>query len=159
MRFITIHAAATHPDMDIGVEEIRQWHLDRGFRDIGYHYVIRRDGTIETGRPADQTGAHVGGFNTGNLGVCMVGGVDKYTNAPQDNFTVDQWESLHRIMTRLHEKHPEAIIMGHNGFPGHESRGCPCFDWRLWRRQFLWSLREAEVQLPSHWYDEVDTGA
>lgn len=55
--------------------EIRRWHLELGFRDIGYHYIIKRDGIVETGHPEHVTGAHVGGHNVGNIGTCIVGGV------------------------------------------------------------------------------------
>jgi len=156
MRFITIHASATYPSMDIDAAEIRDWHLSRGWRDIGYHEVIRRDGTVELGRPADQTGAHVGGHNTGNYGICLVGGLKQGTKIPEDNFTPAQYAKLRNRMLAHHTRWPEAIIMGHNGFPGHEARGCPCFDWRAWRDEFLAELREEPIQLPSHWLDEVD---
>lgn len=158
MRYITIHASATFPSMDIGVAEIRDWHLARGFNDIGYHEVLRRDGTWEKGRPAHIKGAHVGGFNTDNYGVCLVGGLKEGTKTPENNFTAAQWSELRARMTELHRQWPGAIITGHNGFPGHESRGCPCFDWREWRAQFLASIAEDAIQLPSHWYDEVDKG-
>lgn len=158
MRYITIHAAATFPSMDIGVKEIRQWHLANGWRDIGYHEVIRRDGTLEPGRPADQMGAHVGGYNRDNYGICLVGGLKEGTKVPEDNFTGAQYHTLYRRMMVHHGNWPEAIIMGHNGFPGYESRGCPSFDWRKWRDDFLASLLETPLQMPSHWYDEVDTG-
>ncbi|WP_202932364.1 N-acetylmuramoyl-L-alanine amidase [Vreelandella alkaliphila] len=156
MRYLTIHCAATTAAMDIGVAEIREWHLARGFRDVGYHYVIRRDGTLERGRPENQTGAHVGGYNSGNLGICMVGGVASDGRTPEDNFTEAQWAELDRLLTELHGRYPEAIIMGHNGFPGHETRGCPCFDWRTYRDGLhdLWADRPAEWH--GHWIEEVD---
>ena len=155
MNYITIHAADTYPDMDIGVAEITRWHTDRGWRDIGYHEVIRRDGTIEAGRPADQMGAHVGGHNRGNYGICMVGGKSRAHDGPEDNFTPEQYQALHNRMLTLHKRWPDADILGHNGFKGHEARGCPCFDWIKWRRDFMAAI--AEPQLPSHWIDEVTT--
>jgi N-acetylmuramoyl-L-alanine amidase len=156
MRFITIHASATFPSMDIGAAEITEWHLARGFRTIGYHEVIRRDGTVEIGRQAEEQGAHVGGFNPGNYGICLVGGLAQGTKRPENNYTDAQWDALRERMLIHHARWPQAIIMGHNGFPGHEPRGCPCFDWRKWREEFLASLHEIPVQLPSQWYDEVD---
>lgn len=156
IRFITIHASATTPSMDIGVEEVTQWHLDRGWSDIGYHWLIRRDGTWEKGRPSVYQGAHVGGFNSGNLGICMVGGLKEGTKTPENNFTDPQWVTLFERVRMLHENFPEAVIMGHNGFPGHEARGCPCFDWRDWREEFHRRIREPLHQLPSHWYEVVD---
>lgn len=162
MRYITLHTSATQPSQDIGVKEIRDWHVNgNGWSDIGYHEVLRRDGTWEEGRDHGRTGAHVGGHNTGNYGICMVGGI-REGGSPnnhrdfEDNYTDAQWASLYQRMKQLHEMWPNAIIMGHNGFPGHESRGCPCFDWKAWRADFLSSLKEEEVELPSHWIDEID---
>ncbi len=154
MRYITIHASATFPSMDIGVDEIRDWHLARGFNDVGYHEVIRRDGTLELGRPAHIQGAHVLGFNPGNYGICMVGGLKEGTKTPEDNFTAAQYQTLRKRMVELHAKWPEAEIVGHNFFPGHESRGCPCFDWRQWRDDFLASVNDP----PGPWYDEARLG-
>jgi len=157
IRYITIHAAATTPSMDIGVKEIREWHLARGWRDVGYHFVIRRDGTLEKGRPLDEMGAHVGGHNSGNIGICMAGGVTEADGrTPENNFTAAQWQTLRELVYQLHTMHPKAVIMGHNGFPEHESRGCPCFDWRKWRKEFLESLEEQEPVFHGHWIEEVD---
>lgn len=162
MRYVTIHTSLTPPSMDIGASDIRRWHrIDRGWRDIGYHRVIKRDGTIEQGRPDGQTGAHVGGFNTDNYGVCMVGGLRQGGNFNnpadfEDNYTDAQWVALWEEMLRLHDHYPGIVIMGHNGWPGHEARGCPCFDWRTWRDRFWETLREPAPQMPSHWIDEVD---
>lgn len=156
IRYITLHASDTYHDMDVGVEDIRRWHLDRGWSDIGYHYVIRRDGTWETGRADTLQGAHVGGFNAGNLGICLIGGKSRITEGPVDNFTDPQWFTLFKRMKKLHGALPDAIIMGHNGFPGHEARGCPCFDWRRWRNEFHKRLHTTSPQLPPHWYDELD---
>lgn len=163
MRYLTIHCAATTASMDIGVDEIRRWHTDpkphgRGWRDVGYHYVIRRDGTLERGRPEHVTGAHVGGYNTGNLGICMAGGVKDDGKTPEDNFTQAQWDALRALLTELHQRYPQAVIMGHNGFPGHESRGCPCFDWRAYRDALhndYWADKPARWH--GHWIEEVDT--
>lgn len=83
-----IHCADTPDDMDIGVAEIREWHLARKFLDIGYHFVIRRDGTIEVGRPIDKMGAHAKGCNRNSIGTCLVG---------RDNFTTAQYNSLRVI--------------------------------------------------------------
>lgn len=83
-----IHCADTPDDMDIGVAEIREWHLERGWSDIGYHFVIRRDGTVEAGRSIDKMGAHAKGHNRNSIGTCLVG---------RDSFTHAQYESLRTI--------------------------------------------------------------
>ena len=151
MKYVTIHAAATFPSMDIDIRTIRQWHVqDRGFNDVGYHYFIKRDGTVQKGRQERVTGAHVGGYNTDNIGVCMAGGLKEGTKIPEDNFTQAQWTSLNKLLDDIIKRYPSIIVMGHNGFKGYESRGCPCFDWKSYR-SWLVSIRKA-LYKPSDWY-------
>lgn len=116
---IIIHCSATPPDMDIGAAEIQRWHLDRGWSDIGYHYVIRRDGTLETGRPLETPGAHTAGYNTDSIGICLIGGIERF------DFTLDQMDVLVDLVEELEEKFPDATIHGHNEF---SSKACPQFD-------------------------------
>ena len=125
IRKIIIHAADTPADMDIGVEEIRRWHVEeRGWSDIGYHYVIRRDGTVETGRSEDRAGAHVRGHNQDSIGICLVGG------KPAFNFAYVQMDALMDLVTALQETYPGASVHGHREFdPGKQ---CPCFDVQAW---------------------------
>ncbi len=128
--YIAVHASATQPKMDVGVKEIRQWHRAQGWTDIGYHYVIRRDGTLEVGRPEDVVGAHVSGFNNNSIGICLVGGVDSKLKA-EDNFTSAQYAELAVLLRKLKAKYPKAIIQGHRDFPK-VKKDCPCFDVRKW---------------------------
>jgi N-acetyl-anhydromuramyl-L-alanine amidase AmpD len=130
VKYIVIHCAATPPSMDVGVEEIRLWHLRRGWFDIGYHYVIRRDGTIEDGRPTDRPGAHARGFNHLSLGICLVGGVDEHNN-PENNFTDDQFDALAGLVKGLKVGEPDAEVLGHNQLPN-VNKACPSFDARAW---------------------------
>lgn len=129
VRYIVIHAADTPASMDIGVDEIRQWHLRRGFFDVGYHYVIRRDGTIENGRPTDRPGAHARGFNHLSIGICMVGGGDG-----ENNYTDDQWDALGGLVTGLKVAHPDSEVLGHRDLPN-VNKLCPSFDVRTWWQQ------------------------
>ena len=127
---VVIHCSATYPDMDIGAVEIKEWHLDRGWSDIGYHYVIRRDGSIEDGRPERLAGAHAKGANSNSIGICMVGG--KARDGKQaNNFTRAQWAALGMRLDQL--KHrlflSDKDIIGHNEI---SSKDCPCFDVRAW---------------------------
>jgi N-acetyl-anhydromuramyl-L-alanine amidase AmpD len=111
--FIVVHCSATPPESDIGVDEIRDWHVNQnGWSDIGYHAVIRRDGEIEFGRHFDLAGAHVSGQNYRSIGVCMVGGVDHRGN-PENNFTQDQFESLTILLDMLERAYPMAKTLGH----------------------------------------------
>jgi N-acetyl-anhydromuramyl-L-alanine amidase AmpD len=132
--YIVVHCAATPPQLDIGVEEIRKWHTDKGWIDVGYHYVIRRDGTEEIGRPADVMGAHVRGHNDESIAVCLVGGVDEY-NAPENNFTYLQWETLKSRVSLLQSIYPEAEVVGHNQLDPHKA--CPSFDVQDWLSEEL----------------------
>lgn len=132
--YIIIHCAATKPDMDIDAKEIDKWHRQRGWRKIGYHYVIKRDGTLETGRELDEVGAHCKGYNHNSVGVCLVGGIDN-DGKPDTNFTDKQWESLAQLMWELKIPYPDAEIVGHNEF---SSKACPTFNVREW-----WTANQA----------------
>lgn len=70
---VVIHCSDSPDKLDIGAAEIRQWHLERGFADIGYHWVVRRSGAIERGRAPERIGAHVSGRNKDTIGICWVG--------------------------------------------------------------------------------------
>jgi N-acetyl-anhydromuramyl-L-alanine amidase AmpD len=117
---IVVHASDTPASMDIGAEEIRQWHLQRGWRDIGYHHVIRRDGEVEEGRSHEVTGAHVRGHNATSIGICMVGG-----GGGLFNYTWLQLFALRGLLVRLKEVYPDAAIVGHRDLD--EGKECPCF--------------------------------
>jgi len=127
---IVIHCSATPEDMDIGVKEIRRWHLSRGFSDIGYHYVVRRNGSLEDGRHEAIPGAHAKGYNSDSIGVCIVGGLDDDGNADA-NFSMRQYISLSCIINELLVKYPTAQVLGHRDLPG-VSKACPCFNAPLW---------------------------
>ncbi len=128
--FIVIHCAATPADMDVGAREIDRWHRARGFRQIGYHYVIRRGGGVEPGRPLAERGAHARGVNDRSVGVCLVGGVAR-NGAPQANFAPQQYDALWRLLGDLAELYPEAEVLGHSDLPD-VRKACPCFDVAAW---------------------------
>jgi N-acetylmuramoyl-L-alanine amidase len=130
VKYIVVHCAATNPKMDIGVDKIREWHLERGFLDVGYHFVIRRNGGVEYGRDITTPGAHARGFNRSSIGVCLVGGVDKF-NKPKNNFTDEQFESLKKVVEALKESFPEAEVLGHRDLPD-VKKACPSFDVKPW---------------------------
>lgn len=128
--FIAVHCSATSSTMDIGEEEIRRWHQDKGWLDVGYNIVIRRSGVVEIGRPLDYQGAHVAGYNHITLGICVVGGTD-YTGRSEDNFTDEQRESLLTTLKFCKLYAPDAKIQGHRDFPN-VAKDCPSFDVRRW---------------------------
>lgn len=125
INLIVIHCADTYARMDIGVKEIREWHLAKGFNDIGYHYVIRRDGTIEAGRPLEKPGAHAAGYNSQSIGICYAGGKGD-NDKPEDNRTPAQKQALHDLVNSLKQQFPQAKIVGHRDLPGVQ-KACPCF--------------------------------
>jgi N-acetylmuramoyl-L-alanine amidase len=127
---IVIHCAATPPSSDIGVKEIDAWHRKRGWSGIGYHYVIRRNGEIEKGRPDDKVGAHVKGFNSTTLGICLVGGLNSARKATAE-YTGEQWQTLELLVRHLKTQHPTAEVLGHRDFPN-VNKACPCFDVADW---------------------------
>lgn len=120
--------------MDIGVKEIDRWHRARGWDSCGYHYVIRRSGKVETGRPVARQGAHVGrprpGWNRRSIGVCLIGGIDK-EGEPADNYTKKQYTALVRLVRKLREAHDIVTVIGHRDLPG-VRKACPCFDVADW---------------------------
>lgn len=126
VKYIVVHCTANGPTSQIGVKEIRNYHLSLGWDDIGYHYIIKRDGTIEKGRDISRTGAHTKGYNSESVGVSYVGGIDNNEN-PEDNRTLPQKQSLTKILTELKQKFPNAIIQGHRDFAG-VAKACPSFD-------------------------------
>src|SRR5690606_37442354 len=141
---IVVHCSATKASADIGVREITQWHIQRGFDTVGYHYVIRRNGELETGRPQNAIGAHVRGHNSNSIGICLAGGVDT-NNKPENNFTPAQFTTLEALLRRLKERYPQARILGHRDLspdkngdgkitPNEFIKACPSFDVVQWFR-------------------------
>ena len=129
---VIIHCAATRPSMDIGAKEIREWHIkQRKWSDIGYHYVIRRNGELEDGRPLEIAGAHTQGHNVHSIGICLVGGINDARRA-ENNFTPEQWRTLERILRFLKSSLKGITIHGHNEFA---KKACPSFDVQKWLKE------------------------
>lgn len=125
---IFVHCSATKPSMDWGLREIRQSHKERGFLDVGYHFIIKRDGTIEAGRDEDVIGAHVEGYNSTSVGVCLVGGVDDRLK-PEANFTPAQMQALRSLLVTLLAKYEGSILRAHHDVA---PKACPSFDLKRW---------------------------
>jgi len=98
-------------------EMIRQWHLERGFKDIGYHFVIRPDGEIEVGRMMNHVGAHCAKHNTKSIGTCLIG---------KESFTEKQFRSLRALHKMLKSFYPYIELCAHNQFNAYKT--CPNFD-------------------------------
>lgn len=130
---IVVHCADTPPTMDIGAAEIRKWHVEgNGWLDIGYHWVIRRNGNIERGRPTWAVGSGVEGFNSHSIHICLVGGANKHGQA-EDNFTPAQKDTLFLLINTLRGAGPysHCKVLGHRDFPK-VTKQCPSFDAPAW---------------------------
>lgn len=125
---IVVHCTATPEGKKTTVEAIRNQHVNvNHWKDIGYHYVIYLDGSIHTGRPVEQAGAHASGHNKNSIGICYVGGLDKYGKC-KDTRTDMQKESLIYLIKELKKQFPTIYkVVGHRDLP-QVNKCCPCFD-------------------------------
>ena len=128
---IILHCTATPAGREVSVDEIRRWHIERGFSDVGYHYVIHLDGTVSYGRPLPLPGAHCKGHNAHSIGVCYVGGCDKQMR-PHDTRTAAQRTAMLQLVRHLKQQHPKATIHGHYDF---DRKACPSFDVETWTKE------------------------
>lgn len=128
---IVVHYSATYANQNLTVKDIDKMHRDRGWQMVGYHYVIRRDGLIEQGRPETMVGAHVGGQNTGKIGICCIGGLDRAFGPSKgvDNRTPAQIDSLIKLIRDLVKRYPGAKVVGHRDLAATQ---CPGFDVQTW---------------------------
>ena len=124
---IIVHCTATPEGKDFTVDDIRRWHKEQGWSDIGYHYVIYRDGSIHEGRDVRYSGAHCTGHNANSIGVVYVGGVGKNGKTTKDTRTKAQKKALLQVMRTLRAAYPSARIYGHRDFA---KKDCPSFDAR-----------------------------
>ncbi|MDU1892762.1 MAG: N-acetylmuramoyl-L-alanine amidase [Dysgonomonas sp.] len=121
---IILHCSATKEGQHFTADDIDKWHRARGFAKIGYHFVILLDGTVQIGRPLDEIGAHVQGFNKDSIGICTIGGLD-INNNPKDTRTPEQKIALKALVAGLSAAYPKATIHGHNEFA---NKACPSYD-------------------------------
>ena len=124
--YLIIHCSATREDRDYTPEQLKHDHLARGFIDVGYHFYIRKDGTVTQHRRLNEVGAHCRPFNRCSIGVCYEGGLDA-NGKPKDTRTLKQRASLIALVLDLHRQFPKAAIRGHNEMPGAIPKLCPNF--------------------------------
>ena len=122
IEFLIIHCSDTHDDDDLSASDIHEMHLGFGWDGIGYHKIIKRDGTIENGRPEFWIGAHTYGINNISLGVCLIG---------RNNFTEKQFNSLEKIILHWKSIYNNPKIMGHCEAIK-TKKTCPNFDVKEW---------------------------
>lgn len=121
---IIVHCTGTKGGQDFRAKDIDAWHKAKGWKGIGYHYVIDIDGTVERGRDDAAVGAHCSGHNAHSIGVCYVGGLDR-NGKPKDTRTPAQRSAMLDLLYLLKQQYPDAVIYGHRDFA---NKDCPCFD-------------------------------
>lgn len=129
VRYIILHCSATRCDRDYTVEQLLHDHRARGFRTIGYHFYVRRDGSVSQHRRLLEVGAHCRPFNRCSIGVCYEGGLDAEGH-PADTLTPEQTDRLERLLLKLLRTFPKAQLRGHRDMPGSVPKACPCLDCR-----------------------------
>lgn len=144
IKTVVVHCSATPVGRDLGRREIDGWHRAKGWAGIGYHYVIRLDGTLEKGRQDNVVGAHVAGHNAYSIGICVIGGVGLDGRA-KDTVTPAQHTALEALLRELRDKYPNTRICGHRDLSPDRNRDgvisrnewlkdCPSFDVAAWCR-------------------------
>ena len=113
INLIVVHCSATPEGKDFTVNDIDRWHRARGFKKIGYHYVVYRDGTVHPGRAENEVGAHVSGYNNNSIGICYIGGLTADGKKAKDTRTTAQKRGLLNLLIKLRKKYPDAKIVGH----------------------------------------------
>lgn len=122
---IIIHCTATPEGKDYTVDTIRQWHRQRGFSDVGYHYIIHYNGQIDDGRDVNVAGAHCSGHNSHSIGIAYIGGMTADNKSAKDTRTDEQRTAIKRLLRALRSIYPKAKIHGHRDFA---AKACPSFD-------------------------------
>ena len=122
---IIVHCTATPAGRDVAVAEIDLWHRQRGFKGIGYHYVVDLGGVVHAGRSVEEIGAHCRGYNRGSIGVAYVGGLSADWKMPADTRTDAQKVALRAFVNELKRIYPDATVHPHSEFA---AKACPCFD-------------------------------
>ena len=122
---IIVHCSATPEAKSFTVADIDRWHRQRGFAQIGYHYVIYLDGSVHKGRPVAQVGAHCQGHNAHSIGICYIGGLAKDGKIPKDTRTEAQKQAMLTLLKELKTQYPAATIHGHRDYA---AKACPSFD-------------------------------
>lgn len=122
---IIVHCTATPEGKSFTAADVDRWHRQRGFDGIGYHYLVRLDGTVEAGRPVSKVGAHCLGHNAHSIGVCYVGGLAADGRTPKDTRTPAQRTALRQLVERLRREYGIAAVHGHNEYA---AKACPSFN-------------------------------
>ena len=133
---IILHCSATAEGKNYHASDIDKWHKAKGWKGIGYHYVIDLDGTVEPGRPLNQIGAHTEGHNANSIGICYIGGCAKDGRTPKDTRTPEQKLAMYQLLYDLLNTYPKATVHGHYEYA---NKACPSFKIEDLQREYhLW---------------------
>ena len=127
VKYLVLHCSATRCNQDYSAEQMKRDHKKRGFYDIGYHFYIRKDGTMTQHRFLLEVGAHARPYNRCSIGICYEGGLDE-DGKPCNTLTPEQTARINDVLARLHKLFPKARIVGHRDLSGTTPKECPCFD-------------------------------
>ena len=122
---VIIHCADTKTNQNFDVSDIDRWHKNKGWTEIGYHYYIKLDGTIQTGRKLKRVGAHCAGHNSSSVGVCLEGGKNP-DGTKWDMCTSKQEYAVEKLLLTLGKDYPNITLHGHYEFS--KTKSCPNFD-------------------------------
>ena len=140
--FTKLHQAGVSPALFSGFRpgrgKISSDEMARGFRSIGYHYYITKDGMVYPCRPETEVGAHARHYNAHSIGICYEGGLDE-KGKPADTRTPAQKDSLEDLLYGLSLDYPDAEILGHRDLPW-VRKSCPCFDVKEWLKEIDFHL-------------------
>ena len=136
---IIVHCSATPDGKDYTVDDIRRWHKQRGYSDVGYHYIVYRNGQLVQGRNVNIIGAHASGHNAHSIGICYIGGMNAENTQPEDTRTLKQKARLLSLLVDLRKLYPNARIIGHRDLSEDKNgdgiidssewmKACPSFD-------------------------------
>ena len=134
IKYLVLHCSATRRNQDYSVEQLRRDHKARGFYDIGYHFYIRKDGTMTQHRKLLEVGAHARPYNRCSIGICYEGGLDEHGKL-YNTMTAEQETRLVDLFRNLKILFPKAKIVGHRDLPGTTPKECPCLDAGSWAVQ------------------------
>ena len=145
MNEIIVHCTATPPQwmynnsIEAKIIEVTRWHRARGFRTIGYHWIIDRDGTVAAGRPETEMGAHVKGHNMGTIGISLIGAAGAAaTDEFNEHFTFAQRAALADLIREISARTNIKRVTGHNLYA---AKGCPGFDVK---KEFPWPPKKVQ---------------
>lgn len=132
INLIVVHCASTPEGKDFTVKDIDRWHKERGWKGIGYHWVVYRDGSVHAGRPESEIGAHAAPYNSHSVGICYIGGCEATKGAngkykAKDTRTPEQKAALIKLIKEIKGRYPGSAVVGHYQLPG-VNKSCPCFD-------------------------------